>query len=79
MDGKLKSIHGTWIPAIHAGMTTLDCVMMKSDKVELPLSFKGNSAATENRISAELYGTSTGDSQNHCASLEYRRGRLAFV
>jgi hypothetical protein len=35
MDGKLKSIHGAWIPAIHAGMTTLDCVMMKSDKVEL--------------------------------------------
>ncbi len=21
MDGKLKSIHGAWIPAIHAGMT----------------------------------------------------------
>ena len=35
MDGKLKSIHGAWIPAIHAGMTILDCVMMESDKVEL--------------------------------------------
>jgi len=35
MDGKLKSIHGSWIPAIHAGMTILDCVIMKSDKVEL--------------------------------------------
>ncbi len=35
MDGKLKSIHGAWIPAIHAGMTILDCVFMKSDKVEL--------------------------------------------
>ena len=35
MDGKLKFIHGAWIPAIHAGMTILDCVMMKSDKVEL--------------------------------------------
>ena len=24
MDGKLKSIHGAWIPAIHAGMTILE-------------------------------------------------------
>src|SRR5512136_1786682 len=24
MDGKLKSIHGAWIPAIHAGMTNLE-------------------------------------------------------
>jgi hypothetical protein len=24
MDGKLKSIHGVWIPAIPAGMTTLE-------------------------------------------------------
>jgi hypothetical protein len=24
MDGKLKSIHGVWIPAIHAGMTYLE-------------------------------------------------------
>jgi hypothetical protein len=24
MDGKLKSIHGAWIPAIHAGMTSLE-------------------------------------------------------
>jgi hypothetical protein len=24
MDGKLKSIHGAWIPAIHAGMTCLE-------------------------------------------------------
>jgi hypothetical protein len=24
MDGKLKSIHGVWIPAIHAGMTILE-------------------------------------------------------
>jgi hypothetical protein len=23
-DGKLKSIHGAWIPAIHAGMTILE-------------------------------------------------------
>ncbi|WP_411725894.1 hypothetical protein [Methyloglobulus sp.] len=23
MDGKLKPIHGDWIPAIHAGMTIL--------------------------------------------------------
>ena len=35
MDVKLKSIHGAWIPAIHAGMTILRGVMMKSDKVEL--------------------------------------------
>jgi hypothetical protein len=35
MDGKLKSIHGAWIPAIHAGMTILNCVFMKPDKVEL--------------------------------------------
>ena len=35
MDGRLKSIHGAWIPAIHAGMTILNCVFMKSDKVEL--------------------------------------------
>jgi len=28
MDGKLKSIHGAWIPAIHAGMTILDSVIM---------------------------------------------------
>ena len=35
MDGKLKSIHGAWISAIHAGMTILDSVIMKSDKVEL--------------------------------------------
>jgi len=26
MDGKLKSIHGAWIPAIPAGMTVLDIV-----------------------------------------------------
>jgi hypothetical protein len=24
MDGELKSIHGDWIPAIHAGMTSLE-------------------------------------------------------
>jgi len=24
MDGKLKSIHGAWIPAIHAGMTIVE-------------------------------------------------------
>ncbi len=24
MDGKLKSFHGAWIPAIHAGMTNLE-------------------------------------------------------
>ena len=24
MNGKLKSIHGAWIPAIHAGMTILE-------------------------------------------------------
>ncbi len=24
MDGKLESIHGAWIPAIHAGMTPLE-------------------------------------------------------
>jgi hypothetical protein len=24
MDGKLKSIHGVWIPEIHAGMTILE-------------------------------------------------------
>jgi hypothetical protein len=24
MDGKLKSIHGVWIPAIHAGMTIFE-------------------------------------------------------
>jgi hypothetical protein len=24
MDGKLKSIHGAWIPAIHAGMTIFE-------------------------------------------------------
>jgi hypothetical protein len=24
MDGELKSIHGAWIPAIHAGMTILE-------------------------------------------------------
>jgi hypothetical protein len=24
MDGKLKTIHGDWIPAIHAGMTSLE-------------------------------------------------------
>jgi len=24
MDGKLKPIHGDWIPAIHAGMTILE-------------------------------------------------------
>jgi hypothetical protein len=35
MDGKLKPIHGAWIPAIHAGMTILEGMMMKSDKVEL--------------------------------------------
>ena len=35
MDGELKPIHGAWIPAIHAGMTILEGVMMKSDKVEL--------------------------------------------
>jgi len=40
MDGKLKSIHGTWIPAIHAGMTILDCVFMKYDKVELDSDVK---------------------------------------
>jgi hypothetical protein len=28
MDGKLKSIHGAWIPAIPAGMTILDSVIM---------------------------------------------------
>jgi hypothetical protein len=40
MDGKLKSIHGAWISAnprfaLPAGMTILDCVIMKSDKIEL--------------------------------------------
>ena len=35
MDGKFKSIHGAWIPAIHAGMTVSDYVLMKSNKVEL--------------------------------------------
>jgi hypothetical protein len=24
MEGKLKPIHGAWIPAIHAGMTILE-------------------------------------------------------
>ena len=24
MDGRLKPIHGAWIPAIHAGMTILE-------------------------------------------------------
>jgi hypothetical protein len=24
MDGKLKTIHGAWIPEIHAGMTSLE-------------------------------------------------------
>jgi hypothetical protein len=24
MDGKLNTIHGAWIPAIHAGMTILE-------------------------------------------------------
>jgi hypothetical protein len=24
MDGRLKSIHGAWIPAIHAGMTIFE-------------------------------------------------------
>jgi hypothetical protein len=42
MDGKLKSIHGAWIPAIPAGMTILDCVIMKSDKVELGLKMTEN-------------------------------------
>jgi hypothetical protein len=28
MDGKLKSIHGAWIPAIHAGMTSLENIEM---------------------------------------------------
>ena len=27
-DGKLKSIHGAWIPAIHAGRTVLDKVII---------------------------------------------------
>jgi hypothetical protein len=32
MDGTLYSIHGNWIPAIHAGMTMR---FSQSDKVEL--------------------------------------------
>ncbi len=28
MDGKLKATHGAWIPAIHAGMTIFEIVIM---------------------------------------------------
>ena len=42
MDGELKSIHGAWFPAIHAGMTILEGAMMKSDKVELSSEFNND-------------------------------------
>jgi hypothetical protein len=50
MDGRLKSIHGAWIPAIPAGMTILEGMMMKSDKVELGNLLK---LGSENQIENE--------------------------
>lgn len=35
MDGKLRTIHRAWIPAIYAGMTVFGKAYLKSDKVEL--------------------------------------------
>jgi multiple sugar transport system substrate-binding protein len=45
MDGELKSIHGAWIPAIHAGMTIMEIAFLKSNKD----SYVGRNKAIEAR------------------------------
>jgi hypothetical protein len=40
---------------------------------------KDNLAVTESRFAAELHGTSSSDSQYHCAGLKDSGDRLAFT